>query len=243
MKNIKPIHITSIKTLVAALALCTLTVNDGAQAAKSYSIASTKNKQFSNNPDYLFNKLRSNFAIKKHTSGTHEHKEIQKHVIQYTRTKKTLIKNAVHAGLHLDYIITQVEKRNLPGELALLPMLESNYKKGATSNRGAAGIWQIMPDTGKRFGLKQTAEYDGRRDLKASTKAALNYLEYLHRIFKGDWMLALAAYNAGEGTVINAIKRNQNAGKPTTFWFLELPKQTRIYVPKFLALAQVINQH
>jgi hypothetical protein len=206
-------------------------------------IVPTTNKNNNNNPtqnksQHIIAKLRNNFTMKH--EGTHE---VQKYVTEYNQSKKSLIKDTVQATPHLHYVMGQVEKRNLPGELALLPMLESKFKQNATSNKGAAGIWQIMPGTGKRFGLKRSAGYDGRRDVQASTTAALNYLEYLHKRFKGDWMLALAAYNAGEGTVDRAIKRNRSAGKSTSFWSLKLPKQTRAYVPKFLALAQVMKKY
>lgn len=237
----------SINAFIMALAIGTLTISEGAEAARRSNVTrkitvKQRTNQIHRSTE-LFTNLRKNFNIKEQIEGSHEHKEVQKHVATYNRSKKILIKNTVHAEPHLQYVIGQVEKRKLPGEIALLPMLESNFKNTATSNRGAAGIWQIMPHTGKRFGLKTSGSYDGRRDVQCSTTAALNYLEYLNRKFKGDWMLTLAAYNAGEGTVERAMKRNRNAGKPTTFWHLNLPKQTKTYVPKFLALAKVMNQY
>ncbi len=129
----------------------------------------------------------------------------------------------------------------MPKELKYLAVVESALNPRAGSWAGAKGLFQFMPATGRQFGLKQRAGYDGRKDVKASTHAALNYLEYLHKKFNRDWMLTLAAYNAGEGTVERAIKRNKKAGKPISFWFLTLPKQTREYVPKFLALTQMIR--
>jgi membrane-bound lytic murein transglycosylase D len=167
--------------------------------------------------------------------------EVQKYFKKFNQSRNSFIKTTTLARSYLYHILEQVEKRKLPGELALLPMLESNFQPHAISNRGAVGLWQFMPATGRQLGLKQRAGYDGRKDVKASTTAALNYLEYLHKKFNRDWMLALAAYNAGEGTVERAIKRNKKTGKPTSFWFLKLPKQTREYVPKFLALAQMIR--
>lgn len=187
--------------------------------------------------------FRNNFYNSNSFSTKHEHqrKEVQNFVKKFNQSKKTLIKHAHVAKPHLQYVASQVQQRNLPRELAMVPMIESNFKQKATSNKGAAGIWQIMPATGRRFGLKTGKGYDGRRDVKASTKAALNYLEYLNRRYKGDWMLSLAAYNAGEGRVDNAIKKNKKAGKPTTFWHLKLPAQTRAYVPKIMAMSQVID--
>ncbi len=198
-----------------------------------------KNKSHVKQSD-LFGKLRKNFNSTTQFTKLHHFSEVQKQLKKFNQSKKSFIKTTTLASPHLSYILAEVEKRNLPGELALLPMLESNFRPQAVSNRGAVGLWQFMPSTGRQFGLKQSAGYDGRKDVKASTKAALNYLEYLHKKFNRDWVLALAAYNAGEGAVERAIKRNQKAGKPTSFWFLKLPKQTREYVPKFLAITQMI---
>lgn len=169
--------------------------------------------------------------------------------------KKSKVKTSLHQGNkyskqfsgitlslktnpHFNYISEQVQKRNLPPEIALLPMLESNYKIHAVSNKGAAGLWQFMPATGKQFGLKQDGTVDERKDVKASTDAALTYLQYLHKKFNKNWELALAAYNAGEGTVQRAQERNKKAGKATGFYSLKLPAETQAYVPKFLAMKQ-----
>jgi membrane-bound lytic murein transglycosylase D len=130
---------------------------------------------------------------------------------------------------------------NMPAEIALLPIVESAYDPFAYSHGRAAGLWQFIPVTGKRFGLKQDWWYDGRRDLLDSTNAALDYLQYLNKRFKGDWLLALAAYNSGEGTVSKAVRRNLKKGKPATFWDLKLPKETRAYVPKLIALKQLVD--
>ncbi len=139
---------------------------------------------------------------------------------------------------HFHYITEEIKKRQLPGELAFLPLIESNFQQNAVSHRGAEGLWQFMPETGRQYGLKGSKD---RRDVKASTEAALTYLEYLHQKFNQDWMLALAAYNAGEGTVSRAIEGNRRAGKPANFWALKLPKETREYVPKFLEVLRALN--
>jgi membrane-bound lytic murein transglycosylase D len=110
----------------------------------------------------------------------------------------------------------------------------------AYSRSDAVGLWQFIPSTGRYFNLRQTRAYDGRRDITASTTAALDYLTRLHDMFNGDWLLALAAYNAGEGTVSRAIERNEKLGLPTDYWNLPLPQETKDYVPKFLALSQVV---
>ncbi len=139
------------------------------------------------------------------------------------------------------YIHQELRRRNMPAEIALLPIVESAYDPFAYSHGRAAGLWQFIPATGKRFGLKQDWWYDGRRDLLDSTNAALDYLQYLNKRFKGDWLLALAAYNSGEGTVSKALRRNLKKGKPVTFWDLKLPRETRAYVPKLIALKQLVN--
>ncbi|MBE7374693.1 lytic transglycosylase domain-containing protein [Pseudomonas lopnurensis] len=142
---------------------------------------------------------------------------------------------------YIHYIVERLEERDMPLELALLPIIESSYDPFAYSPAHAVGLWQFIPSTGRHFNLRQTNWYDGRRDITASTNAALRYLSYLHGLFNGDWLLALAAYNAGEGTVSRAIERNQKLGLPTDYWNLPLPRETRDYVPKLLALSQLIK--
>ncbi len=142
---------------------------------------------------------------------------------------------------YLYFIIDELEKRNLPLELALLPIVESAYDPFAYSHGRASGMWQFIPGTGKGYGLTQNWWYDGRRDVFLSTHAALDYLSYLNKRFKGDWLLALAAYNSGQGNVSKAIRKNKKKGKPTDFWSLKLPKETKAYVPKLLALADILK--
>jgi membrane-bound lytic murein transglycosylase D len=144
------------------------------------------------------------------------------------------------ASLWMYYIVGQLEQRKMPAELALLPVIESAFEPYAYSRARAAGLWQFISDTGRRFGLKQDYWYDGRRDPIEATRAALDYLQELHNEFNGDWLLAVAAYNCGELTVERAIERNQRAGKPTDFWHLKLPKETRGYVPELLAMRRLV---
>ena len=141
---------------------------------------------------------------------------------------------------YLFHIVEEVQKRDMPTEIALLPMIESAYNPQAYSRSRASGIWQFIPSTGKHFGLQQNWWVDNRRDVTAATDAALNYLEKLHSMF-GSWDLALAAYNAGEGTVQRAIKRNRDAGLPTDYQSLSLPEETRNYVPKLQAIKNIIT--
>jgi membrane-bound lytic murein transglycosylase D len=144
------------------------------------------------------------------------------------------------AALYLYHIVEEVERRGLPMEIALLPLVESTLNPFAYSSSSAAGLWQIMPATGKHLGLQQDWWYDGRRDLRDSTRAALDYLEALHARFDQDWLLALAAYNSGKGRVARAQRANEKKGLATDYWSLKLPRETRHYVPKLIALTQII---
>ncbi|MEJ6655064.1 MAG: transglycosylase SLT domain-containing protein, partial [Pseudomonas sp.] len=145
------------------------------------------------------------------------------------------------AQRYLHYVVEELDKRDMPLELALLPFVESGYNPMAYSTSHAAGLWQFIPSTGRVFALRQDDLYDGRRDITASTTAALDYLSKLNDMFDGDWLLAVAAYNCGEGCVGRAVKRNQSLGLPADYWNLQLPRETMNYVPKLLALSQIIN--
>ena len=147
---------------------------------------------------------------------------------------------SARASRYLYHTVKEAERRGLPTELALLPIIESSYDPAATSSAAAAGMWQFIPSTGKIYGLRQTGLYDGRRDVVESTRAAYEFLGSLYNQF-GSWELALAAYNAGPGRIQQAINRNQAAGLPTDYWSLRLPQETMNYVPRFLAVAQIIK--
>lgn len=148
---------------------------------------------------------------------------------------------STRAQRYLHYVVEELDKRNMPLELALLPFVESGYNPMAYSTSHAAGIWQFIPSTGRVFSLQQNERYDGRRDITASTTAALDYLSKLNAMFNGDWLLAIAAYNCGEGCVGRAVQRNIDEGKTADYWHLNLPTETMNYVPKLLALAQIVN--
>ena len=142
---------------------------------------------------------------------------------------------------YLFHIVAELEKRNMPTELALLPMVESAFNPMAYSRAHASGIWQFVPGTGKRFELEQNSWYDGRRDIVDSTNAALDYLTKLHEMY-GDWHLALASYNWGENAVRRAIARNKARHKKTDYASLRMPKETRHYIPKLQALENIIAE-
>lgn len=169
-----------------------------------------------------------------------EQKSVQRKLAWYTKKQSYLDRVATRSRPYLYHIVEQVEQRGMPLELALLPIVESAYQPYAYSPSHASGIWQFIPGTGKIYGLKQNWWYDGRRDIVAATRAALDYLEKLHKEFNGDWLLALAAYNTGERNVARAVRRNKAAGKPADFFSLRLPRETRGYVPSLLAVAELV---
>lgn len=167
--------------------------------------------------------------------------QVQKQIIWYQTHPEYLQNAAAHSKYYMYYIYQEIKRRHLPTELVLLPVIESAYDPFAYSWVGAAGIWQMMPQTASGFGLQQDWWYDARKAVKPETNAALDYLTYLHSFFNGNWPLAMAAYNAGEGTVQNAINRNAKIDKKTSFWSLDLPQETENYVPKILALAAIVK--
>jgi membrane-bound lytic murein transglycosylase D len=161
----------------------------------------------------------------------------------YARNQAYLDRVFARGELYLFHIVEALEARGMPAELALLPVVESAFDPFAYSHGRAAGLWQIIPGTGRRLGLAQNWWFDGRRDVLESTRAALDYLEQLHRMFDGDWLLAVAGYNSGEGNVARARKRAAAAGKPQDFWGIKsyLPAETRTYVPRLLAIAELVG--
>lgn len=158
----------------------------------------------------------------------------------YSQHQSHLDRVTLRAARYLHYTVSEAEQRGIPTELALLPVIESSYNPFAYSHASAAGMWQFIPGTGKIFGLKQNWWFDGRRDVIESTRAAYDFLTQLHSKF-GSWELALAAYNAGPGAVQRSINRNLAEGLPADFWSLRLPSETMSYVPRFLAMAQLIK--
>jgi membrane-bound lytic murein transglycosylase D len=149
---------------------------------------------------------------------------------------------AERSSTYLHLIVTELDRRHMPTELALLPFVESAFNPDIFSTAGAAGLWQFIPETGRRYGLVQAGYYDARLDPFAATGAALDYLQKLQRDFNGDWLLALAAYNCGEGRVQKEIETNLAQGLPTDFWSLSLPRETMEYVPRLLAFKQLLSQ-
>lgn len=188
-------------------------------------------------PTDLWERVRDGFALNLDLDNP----RIKAQRDWYARHQAYLDRVATRAERYMHYIVEETEKRNMPMEMALLPIVESAFDPFAYSHGRAAGAWQFIPSTGEFFGLNQNWWYDGRRDVTASTDAALKYLQQLADRFDGDWLLALASYNAGAGTVSKAIRYNQSRGRPTDFWSLNLPRETRAYVPKLIAISQIVR--
>ena len=167
--------------------------------------------------------------------------KVSSYIDEYVKHPQLFAKILQRGEPYLFHILNRLEQDGMPAELALLPMVESAFDPFATSPVGAAGIWQFMPETADYLGLNQDGWYDGRRDIIASTEAALDYLGRLHKRFDGDWLLALAGYNAGGARVQRAIRHNRNSGQPSDFWHLALPAETRSYIPKLIALRTIIE--
>lgn len=167
--------------------------------------------------------------------------EVQHQIRWIAAHPSYLQKVARQSEPYIYHIVTEIRKRKLPGELALIPMIESSYDPFAYSGVGAAGLWQLMPGTGTDLGLKQDWWYDGRRSIGPSTNAALNYLSYLHNFFNGNWILAFAAYDMGEGALGRLIKNSGATERTINFWSLNVPQETKAYIPRLMALAEVIQ--
>jgi len=178
-------------------------------------------------------------ALATQSKANHQYDRVNKQIIWYTQHTDYLQQVSERAQPYLFHIVESLSQQQLPAELALLPIVESAYQAKALSPKSAAGLWQFMPSTGHDLDLYQTAHYDARLDIEASTQAAIRYLSFLKQHYNGDWLLALAAYNGGLGMVDNAIERNVAAGQGTDYWSLQLPEETKAYVPKFLALSSI----
>jgi membrane-bound lytic murein transglycosylase D len=203
------------------------------------SLAMPSEWQHHNGEDYddLFDRMRAGFAL-----DEVQEPAIDQQLAWFEHNPDYLERVFQRGQRYMYHVITEVEARGMPLEFALLPVVESAYEPFAYSTSRAAGLWQFIPGTGVRFGLKQDWWYDGRRDVIESTRAALDYLQALHDQFDGDWLLAIAAYNVGENTVQRELDFNRAHGKPADFWHLKLPAETRAYVPKLLALKRLMAE-
>ncbi len=184
----------------------------------------------------LLDRIRDGYAL-----PDVAHYAVDREVELYRKNPDFLDRTFKRGARYLYYIVQELERRNLPLELALLPVVESAFNPVAYSRSRASGLWQFIPSSGKHYGLEQNWWIDERRDVIEATGAALTYLQYLNKYFAGDWYLAIAAYNGGEGTVSGAVRRNQSAGLPTDFFSLNLRAETRDYVPKLLAISRIVR--
>ena len=183
----------------------------------------------------LWERIRAGYGMREIDSPL-----VQRHEAWYLNRPEYVERMVARSKRYLFHIVEEVEKRGMPSEIALLPMIESGFNPTAYSHMHAAGMWQFIPSTGRKYGLQQTWWYDGRRDVLEATRAALDYLQYLYDMFD-DWQIALAAYNCGEGTMKRAINRNRRAGLPTDYVNLSLPRETRNYLPKLQAVKNIVT--
>ena len=184
----------------------------------------------------LWSRVRDGFVMEEVSPAL-----VRTHERWFASHPEHLARTAERSRPYLYHVVEEVERRGMPMEAALLPFIESSYNPAATSPRAAAGMWQFIPSTGRLYGLKQDGWVDSRRDVTAATDAALDYLQKLHAQF-GRWDLAFAAYNCGEGCVARALKKNASKGKPVDYASLSLPTETRHYVPKLIALRNIVRE-
>ena len=226
----------AILLLVAVLAGCAATTpNDG--KGKAFTAADTSRTiDLTNPPHDMWDRIRRGFAIPNFQS------ELTEHWTQYYASHpESVLMMSKRAGKFLYHIVDELDRRGMPTELALLPFIESAYNPEAYSRSHASGLWQFIPSTGRQFNLHQDSWRDLRRDPILSTNAALDYLTYLYD-FQGDWYLALASYNWGEGAVRRAMEKNRDAGRPVDYASLKLPDETRNYIPKLQAIKNIIAE-
>ncbi len=185
----------------------------------------------------IWQHIAKNFAL----SEFFNHPRVVKQKQKYLNKPNYLADVTQRSETFIHFVLSEVERRNLPAELVILPMVESNYFPKARSRARAVGLWQFMPYTAKEYGLKRTYSYDGRHDVYASTIAALDYLEQLNKKFDGNWLLTLAAYNAGPHRINRALKTSSIPENENAYWNLKLPRETCNYIPKILALSSIVN--
>ena len=229
-----------LKTLALILffSITTSTQSETNALGQKITVIGQENTDIKSQTSYKYSiwpRINNGYQMKQRPS-----RRIRNYETWYSKRPEYFQRMLERSEKYLFYVVGEVQKRNMPMEIALLPMIESAYNPIATSRKKAAGMWQFIPSTGKIYGLKQNWWVDDRRTVMEATNAALNYLEKLHKEF-GTWELALASYNAGEGRVGRAIKRNKRNKKPTGYYSLRLPRETKNYVPKLFAIKNIIS--
>ena len=192
-------------------------------------------EKFLSQPSDLWERIRQGFAM-----PDLDHKLVAQQTAWYAARPELVQAILQRASRYLHFIVDEVERRGLPTELALLPFIESGFNPMALSPAQASGLWQFIPATGSKFNLVQNDRYDGRRDVVASTGAALDYLQFLYRYNEGDWHRALASYNWGESAVARAVEQNRSRGLSGAYEHLSMPDETRNYVPRLLAIKNIV---
>ncbi|MBI5613278.1 MAG: LysM peptidoglycan-binding domain-containing protein [Gammaproteobacteria bacterium] len=215
------------------MAATSVTARSAKAAPTAGQLQSERNIQYAN----LWDRIRAGLSL-----PTLDSPHIARHELWFANNPEFMEAMVGRARLYLYYIVEEVEKRGMPIEIALLPAIESAYKPYAYSRAKASGLWQFIPSTGRLYGLHANWWYDGRRDVMASTQAALDYLEKLKTDFDGDWQLALASYNCGEGKVARLLEANRRKGLPATYSALKtLPRETQHYVPRLMAFVNIVS--
>ncbi len=231
----QPVYAPQAALPASTQAASTAALPDSTAAASASAPAATQPTADAAPASDLWSRIRTGFAL-----NEVDEQLVARHERWYASHPIYVAQMTERAQRYLYYITSEVERRGMPAEIALLPMIESAFNPGANSIARASGLWQFIPSTGKKFGMEQNWWYDGRRDIVGATNGALDYLQKLHDQF-GDWQLALAAYNWGENAVARAQLRNRQHHKPTDFAHLRLPRETRNYVPKLLAVKHIVE--
>ena len=205
------------------------------------SISSAQSERTNNHPTAWVRLLQLQQLPNHQSLAKQKRQRVDEQIRPYLTYPYHLNRVLAKSTRYLYFILNELESRNLPSELALLPVIESAFNPEALSHRQAAGLWQFMSATADDNGINQNSWYDGRHDIIEATIAALDHLKSLYGRFDQDWLLSLAAYNAGPGTVHRAQRRNRTQGKPTDYWSLDLPRETEHYIPKLLAIRYLVN--
>jgi membrane-bound lytic murein transglycosylase D len=208
-----------------------------AKSTDQNNLVDTLDFDYNVNYNDLWDEIRDHIQL----SDEIDHPEVQQQIAWFQSHQKYFQRLITKSAPFIHYIYQQTKDHDMPSELALLPIIESAYNPLAYSKAGAMGLWQMMPGTAALLGVKMNSWYDGRRDLNASTAAALNYLTYSYEHFNHDWLLAIASYNCGESRIQASINHNKKLAMPSDFWSLRLPQETKNYIPKFLAIAAIVK--
>lgn len=230
-------HYQIVRHIALAISLTLLLVGCGGSSGDAAWYARNTLYSYSGDQGNLWGQMRQNMRLSHYTYTPRVRQQIR-----WLQNHQPYLNHAIaESAPYIYYIYQQTKKHHLPAELALIPIIESEYNPYSKSRVGAEGLWQMMPKTARGFGIKRDWWYNGSRDLVASTNAALDYFSYLHGFFNNNWLLAIAAYDSGEGTVMSSIHYNRVHHRSIDYWNLPLPYETQLYVPRLLAVAAIIK--